>query len=152
MLTKEILSRLLPIIGDWAEAEEKHIHENGIPLSENQIMDAVDAGVRKPDVIRLQKVIRIPIPSNSQLDQAIKLTGLINNGTVALTLGHSIYIRSDFWENRNVLIHEFAHVMQHERLGSIRSFLSHYLNECLDYGFTAAPLEQEAIRVQQEVR
>lgn len=150
MLTKEILTRLLPIIGDWAELEEKSIFENGIPLSDYQIMDAVDAGVRKPDYIRLQKVIKVPIPS--QLEQAIKLTGLINSGTIALTLGHSIYIRSDFWDNRKVLIHEFAHVMQHERIGNVRSFLSQYLTECLDYGFTAAPLEQEAIKVQQEVR
>jgi hypothetical protein len=44
-----------------------------------------------------------------------------------------------------LVAHELMHVAQYERLGSIPAFLQQYLSEVNQYGYPAAPMEQEAI-------
>jgi len=50
-----------------------------------------------------------------------------------------------------LLVHELAHVAQYERFGGFRPFLEQYLHECITIGYPAAPLEQEAKRVENEL-
>lgn len=45
-----------------------------------------------------------------------------------------------------MIAHECVHTGQYERYGSAAGFLRTYLGECLEYGYLATPLEQEAIQ------
>ncbi len=79
------------------------------------------------------------------------LVQLVGPNTAGLTLHYGIYIRGDCHGNRELLVHELVHVAQYERLGGIKPFLQRYLDECLKYGYPQAPLEQEAIRISDEI-
>lgn len=151
MLTPAELAVLFPLLYKWAEDQEQFILQNGMMLDDDQIMDAVDAGVRHPDRVRLLKVIKIPGPTNPELLQAIRNSGLISASTIGLTLRYGIFIRADYWGNRKLTVHELAHTMQYERFGSLEAFLQQYLHECFTYGYPLAPLELEAVKVQKEV-
>jgi len=61
-----------------------------------------------------------------------------------MTLGHGVYVTDACADDPALLIHEFVHVGQYERLGSVKSFLRQYLWECLSTGYESAPLEREA--------
>ena len=78
-----------------------------------------------------------------------------SDGFTAETLGteragNGIFIRDDHWDSRRLVVHQLAHTMQYERLGSIESFLRQYLHECITTGYLAAPMEQEAKRIERE--
>ena len=75
---------------------------------------------------------------------------LISPCTIGLTLRYSIFIRDDHWGQRRLVVHELAHTMQYERLGSIEAFLRQYLHECITIGYPAAPMEQRAQRIVRE--
>jgi len=49
------------------------------------------------------------------------------------------------------LVHELVHTGQYERLGGVRPFLERYLRECLTIGYPMGALEQEAIRIAEEI-
>ncbi len=76
---------------------------------------------------------------------------LISPCTIGLTLRYSIFIRDDHWGQRRLVVHELAHTMQYERLGSIEAFLKQYLHECITIGYPAAPMVQEAKRIEREM-
>ena len=82
-----------------------------------------------------------------QLKAACDAIDFLTPTTRGLTLGYGIFIRSDWWGDRSLIVHELAHVAQYERLGGILPFLRRYLFECLTMRYTAAPLELEAIAV-----
>ena len=48
-------------------------------------------------------------------------------------------------------MHELVHTSQYERLGGFEAFLKQYLYECITIGYPAAPLEQEAILMAEEL-
>lgn len=79
------------------------------------------------------------------LRAAAEVTQLITSRTAGLTLRYGIYVRSDCWDDRQLLIHELVHTSQYERLGGFQQFLRKYLDECLAIGYPAAPMEQEAV-------
>ncbi len=91
------------------------------------------------------------MPRNPALKMAAQATGLLSPLTAGLTLRYGIFIRLDYWSERRILVHELAHVVQYERLGGFEPFLRQYLEECLTLGYPAAPLEQEAKRIEQEI-
>jgi hypothetical protein len=67
-----------------------------------------------------------------------------------MSLRYGIFIRSDCWGDRQLVIHELAHTAQYERLGGIWPFLKLYLSECLvTPGYPFGPLEQEAKRAEE---
>ena len=41
-----------------------------------------------------------------------------------MTLRYGIFIQTDHWGDRRLLLHELAHVAQYERFGGFRRFLS----------------------------
>jgi hypothetical protein len=144
-----LLARLwplfLPLATRWAESEEARILEQGVPLSELGLADALAMGVAYPRKIRLLKVNCVPSPSNLLLRWVGRQTGLISPATAGMALRYGIFIRADCWQSRHIIAHECAHTAQYERLGSVSAFLRQYIQECLEVGYPASPLEQEAV-------
>jgi hypothetical protein len=138
---------LLPLAVAWADEEQQKILSNGVPLLKREMADALAIGVKESSRIRLLQVETIPRPSQPQLRAACDAIDFLTPATRGLTLGYGIFIRLDCWENRLLVVHELAHVAQYERLGGILPFLRRYLFECLTVGYSAAPLELEAIAV-----
>jgi hypothetical protein len=151
MITPEQFKILLPLACKWAEQQEVSIKQNGTILSPSQIDDATHVGVKHPEEVRLLQVASIPTPDEPSLASAAQATQLITSNTAGLTLRYGIYIRSDCWNNRQLLVHELVHTLQYERLGGILPFLQNYLMECITIGYPAAPMEQEAIRIASEI-
>lgn len=146
-----LVPTLLPLAAQWVQSQEAEILTLGIPLSQEQQKDAQNAGVRAPEKIRLRVVPRIPLPVDSVLHNVARETGLLGPATAGLTLRYGIYIRHDAELDRELHVHEFVHVGQYERLGSIEAFLSSYLKECIDPGYPLGPMEQEAILVARKI-
>ncbi len=142
---------LLPLAAQWASQQERRILLSGVPLSEPHFSDAQLMGVMHPEKIRLLKVDRIPLPASKLLRSAAKLTGLVSPDTAGMSLRYGIFIRFDCWGDRRIIAHECVHTAQYERFGGFREFLKHYLRECLEEGYPAGPLEQEAIQRSQEI-
>jgi len=140
-----LLPTLLPLAARWVQNQEAEILAHGLPLTPMQRKDAAEAGVKSPEKIRLRVVQAIPLPADPILSQAAREMGLLGPGTAGLTLRYGIYLRHDGQLDRELHVHEFVHVGQYERLGSIEAFLGLYLKECVDPGYPFGPMEQEAI-------
>src|SRR6266436_1846679 len=151
MITPEQFQVLLPLACAWAEEQEHIILPDGVPLTAAQIGDAKRVGIIYPGRVRLRVVDEMPLPEHPPLRTAAEMTGLISPLTAGLTLRYGIFIRSDFWGERRLVVHELAHVAQYERFGGFRPFLEQYLFECITIGYPAAPMEQEAKHVEKEV-
>jgi len=145
MITKEQFEILLPLACTWAEEQERIILRDGVTLSHIQIADAERAGVAQPGRVSLLKIASIPVPDHPILRAAAESTQLITSQTAGLTLRYGIYIRSDCWGDRRLLIHELVHTSQYERLGGFQQFLRKYLYECITLRYPTAPMEQEAV-------
>lgn len=92
------------------------------------------------------------MPQHPLLRGAAERAGLLSPFTAGLTLRYGIFIRSDCWGERRLVVHELAHVAQYERLGSFTAFLERYLEECLSPpGYPYGPMEQEARKAEQEI-
>ena len=146
-----MLKLLLPLASAWAEEQEATILREGVALTARLLEDARRIGVAHPDQVRLRVVDHVPLPSNPILLAAAEQTGLISPLTAGLTLRYGIFIRSDCWGDRKLVVHELAHVAQYERLGGFHPFLELYLQECITPGYPFGPLEQEARKVDQEI-
>jgi len=145
MITEEQFKVLLPVAVAWAEEQEGIILRNGIQLTEPQIADARSLGISQPDMVRLMNVPTILMPEEPSLKAAAQATQLITPQTAGLTLRYGIFIRSDCWGDRRLIVHELVHTSQYERLGGFLPFLQEYLHQCITVGYPAAPMEQEAI-------
>jgi hypothetical protein len=130
-----------------ATEQEDRILRDGVPLSEAELTDAYAIGVKAPAQVKLLRVDRIPRPSQPQLRAACDAIDFLTPATRGLTLRYGIFVRSGCWGDRSLIRHELAHTAQYERLGGIEVFLRKYLFECVTLGYSATPLEQEAIAV-----
>src|SRR5438874_308331 len=151
MITPEQFRALLPLASAWAEEQERIIRCDGIALTAAQIEDAKRVGVILPERVRLRVVDEIPLPEQENLRAAAEMTGLISPLTAGLTLRYGIFVQSESWGERRLVVHELAHVAQYERFGGFRPFLEQYLYECITIGYPAAPLELEAKRIEKEL-
>jgi hypothetical protein len=138
---------LLPLAVQWAERQENHILATGLSLTAQEIDDAIAAGVRDHDRVRLLPVKSIPCPEDGPLHTACVAVSFLTPATRGLTVGHGIFVRQDCWRNRPLIAHELAHIAQYERLGGFTPFLRQYLIECLTVGYENSPLEREAVTV-----
>jgi len=146
-VTPEQFRHYLPLTCAWAAEQEQFILENGTPLTAAQTLDAQLAGVAHPERVRLLAVKHMPLPGHPILQAAAEAIKLITPQTAGLALRYGILIRLDYWGQRRLLVHEFAHTAQYERLGGLCPFLERYLYECLVIGYISAPMEREAIVV-----
>jgi hypothetical protein len=151
VVTPQQFEILLPRACTWAEEQERAILQSGNALTNAQMTDARLVGVAQPERVRLLQVPEIPTPHDPVLAAAAEATGLLSPLTVGLTLRYGIFIRADCWGQRRLIVHELAHTLQYERLGSMEAFLRQYLHECLTIGYPAAPMEQEAKRIEHEL-
>ena len=151
MITPQQFAQLFPLAVAWAEQQENYILQNGVPLTPSPVTDARLIPVVNPEKVRLLSVNQIPLPSEPSLRTAAQMTGLITTNTIGLTLRYGVFIRSDFWNDRKIVVHELVHAAQYERLGGISQFLQKYLQECITIGYPQAPMEQEAITLSNKI-
>lgn len=142
---------LLPQVCDYVESHEEQILNKGIPLNADQKIDAYQIGVTGIEKVRIMKVDKIPLPSHPMLRAAVSLTNLVSLQTAGITFRYGIYIRSDCWNKRRLLVHELTHTMQYERIGGTRPFLERYLKECLTVGYPNGSMELEAIEMERKI-
>lgn len=147
MISESELMMLLPSACKWAEEQERWIVQAGVPLTDPQKDDARHVGVLRPDQVRVLAVPVIPAPIDPALLQAARETQLITPSTAGMTFGYGIFLRADCHADRCLLVHELVHVSQYEKAGSLETFLQAYLQQVIQVGYPAAPLEQEAIRI-----
>ena len=144
-----LLTPFVPLATQWAEEQEALILKRGRPLTPSQRKDARKAGVAHPDKIRIRVVRSIKPPKQLLLGLASKLADAFGPDVAGITLRYGIYVRRDcenYRANRELYIHEFVHVGQYERYGSVQAFLVDYLRECVDPGYPNGPLEKQANR------
>lgn len=134
---------LLPRAVNWAREQENLILEKGVPLEAWERKVAQHLRISQPDKVRLLKVTQIPLPDDADLCAAAVAAGLVAGDSVGMSLRYGIFIRDDFWRDREIVAHELVHTAQCERMGW-ELFLRQYLSECLQFGYQHAPLEQEA--------
>lgn len=137
------LPEILPKAKAWAEAQTKLILKQGSPLPTPWLSDARRVGVEAPENIRIVLVPRLPLPDDDELREIALQTGLLSPETAGLTLGHGIFI-VDGHVTRQLLTHEYRHIYQYEKAGSIAAFLAVYLEQITSVGYYEAPLEIDA--------
>lgn len=150
-LTSEQFQALVPLACAWAEEQEKLIIDTGVGLSQAQIEDARLVGVTHPERVRLLAVEKTPMPQNPELRTVAETTQLLSPYANGVAFRYGIFIRTRSWADRRLVVHELVHTAQYEKLGGFRPFLEQYLMECLTIGYPACPMEQEAIRVANEI-
>jgi hypothetical protein len=145
MIEQEKFDRLAPLACHWAKAQEEYILKHGTPLTPAQIADAKRVDVQNSARVRVLVVDRIPLPDDEELADAARRAQIITDASRGVTIGHGIIIRADSWQNRELLLHQLAHVAQCERSGGLESFVGEYLCDrrtCRD--FSVGSLEDEA--------
>ncbi len=147
----KLLPVVMPLVVRWAEREERRILEHGDPLTRSELRDAGRMGVGLPRRIRVLCVDQIPLPGGPLLQWAATKTGLLTFSAAGMSLRYGIFVRREFLGNRYLVAHECVHTGQYERLGGIRPFLTQYIRECLQHGYTSAPLELEATQRAREI-
>jgi len=146
MIARALALLILPFVYLWVRRHERYILRHGSRLSMQQLEDAARVGVEDPERVRLLFVDRVPPRLPGFMRHLAGRCGLGPKTTAGMALGHGIFVRTDQYERRDLLVHEFVHVAQYERLG-FRPFLRQYLRECLTAGYPRGLLEAEATKV-----
>jgi hypothetical protein len=139
------LPLLLPKAIAWAESQERRARRRGRLLSPGERALAVAVGVAEPERVRVLLVAGLPEPFDAALRAAGREAGLLGPGMTGMTLGHAVFLRPGPGFRRT-LSHELRHVAQYEENGGIAGFLPAYLRQVLEFGYSSAPLEDDARR------
>lgn len=137
------LTTVLPKVIAWAEEQSALVMHQGVALNETLKQLAMRAGVRHPHLIRVIEVTQMPQPEDPELQTAAAALGMMGKSVTGLTLGYSIFIRRGHRTER-LLSHEFRHIQQYEKAGSIRAFLPVYIGQISTFGYHNAPFEVDA--------
>ena len=152
MIDQEAFQHLAPLAYQWAKAREQFILAHGTSLGPGHTADARRAGVQDVSRIKVLVVDRIPLPDNKELAEAARHTDIITEASRAVTIGHGIIIRADCWGDRELIVHQLAHVAQCERSGGLEPYLQEYLcdrHTCAN--FTIGSFEDEARGIAREI-
>ena len=141
---RSALPVLLPKAVAWANEQSEIAIRQGRALDDSLLAIAHGVGVAEPQRVRILDVHRLPMPEDPLLSQAAIGTGLLGPNMVGLTLGYAVFICQGFGQDLRLLSHEFRHVHQYERAGSIAAFLPVYLEQIATAGYSNAPLEIDA--------
>jgi hypothetical protein len=151
MIDQETFQYLLPLACQWGKDQEQFILARGAPLGPGHSADAHRVGVQDVSRVRVLVVDRIPLPDHKELAEAARRGDIITEASRAVTIGHGIIVRADCWGDRELIVHQLAHVMQCERCGGIEPYLQGYLSDrqtCAN--FTIGSFEEEARRIARE--
>lgn len=140
-----LLPLAVPVAAAWVASHERKILRLGIPLSATGLADAARMGVTHPGKIRRLQVKSIPVLNSRLMKILSRMIPPLSANTVGLSLRYGIYVREPWSGDRFLIAHECVHTGQYERSGSITSFLTSYFTECVETGYPAAAMEQEAI-------
>jgi hypothetical protein len=152
VIDQETFEQLLPLAYQWAKAQEEFVLAHGTPLSSQLMADARRAGVRDVERVRVLVVDRIPLPEGGELADAARRTRIITADTRCVGVGHAVIIRAEAWGDRELLLHNFVHVAQCERSGSLEQWIRDYLlDRHTSPTFTVGSLEDEARRIAREI-
>ena len=136
------LESLVRVAVEWVSEQQERVLRDGVPLSIRELSDALRVGVKDPERVRLLQVESIPAPTHP----ALKAMGnLVPGMPRGLTVQYGVFVRSDQWRNRALIVHELVHTSQYERLGGIEPFLRQYLWECTTVGYNQSAMEAEAV-------
>ena len=141
---KNALPLIMPALCEWCLHEEQIILGKGAPLTDYETLDARQAGVREPGRIRLLLVDQLRLTSIGLLRRVLPALEIIRPTSAAMTLGYGIYICKISRHNREVMVHHLVHAAKSEKPGGIDHYISMYIQQCVDHGYNAAPLELEA--------
>lgn len=136
---------VLPYVCHWIAKQERRILATGVALDARGLADACAIGVGNPARVRLLRIPTVPLPGGPMVSFVGKWIGAPWEHTAGLTAQYGIFIHAVCWGDRRLIAHELTHTAQYERLGGVRPFLRRYLHECLTVGYSASPLEFEAI-------
>lgn len=137
------LQALLPAAIAWARACSQQGLQTGRTLDPEQRELARSVGVTQPDHIRIVTSTNVPSPEDPQLKAVATAAGLMGDSVLGMTLGYAVFIRAGA-ESTRLLSHEFRHVHQFERAGSLEDFLTQYLGQIALLGYGDAPMERDA--------
>lgn len=153
IIPQHLFNHMLPRAAAWVQQQEQLVlaHKKSLILIPEEQVIACRAGIARPEAVRILGVPDIPLPEEADLREAAVAFALITPDTAGLTIGHGIFVRLDCLRNPKLIAHELKHVEQYERYGSIPAFLQQYLSEVNQYGYPAAPMEQEAIAFAESV-
>jgi hypothetical protein len=152
MINQTDFERLARLASKWALAQESYILQHGVPLTAVQVADARRAAVEEPERVRVLVVDRIPLPDAKELADAARQAQIITDASRGVALGYGIIIRADSWKNRELLLHQLAHVAQCERSGGLESFVTEYLlDRRTATDFSVGSLESEARTLAREI-
>lgn len=144
--------KLLPVAVQWAKKQEEFVLKHGNPLSPRHMADATLSGVTNPARIRVLVVDRIPLPDDPDLAEASKRIGIVTDDTRCMGFGYALIVRVDAWNDRETILHNFVHIAQCERSGSLEQWCREYLgNRTSCPRFTVGNLEEEARRLAREI-
>jgi hypothetical protein len=147
-MTRFLAGAVLPVACIWAARHESVILRRGVVLAGAEGDQARRVGVAHPEKVRLLAVDVIP-PTNRLLRAFGANLGFVSSKTIGMTLRYGIFIQTQHWGDRRLLVHELAHVAQYERFGGFRRFLFQYLQECINPGYPLGELELEAKRAEE---
>jgi hypothetical protein len=140
-LALTLASGIAPATARWAQAQERRILKEGVPLAAEGMAMAAELKIERPEEVRVLEVKPIPLPVPRPLVRLASRWGLPLFEPGGMALGKGIYILEG---NSRVLRHELVHVAQYQQMGGIEPFMHRYLVECLTHGYEDAPLEVEA--------
>jgi hypothetical protein len=140
----DTLAKLIPKVSEWLEYQENNIISIGRDLTLEELDIAKRIGIKNYDIIRVYVSPIVPTPKDIVLLELGKKVGLISSNTHGICFRYGIFINEQTENKKAVLTHELIHTLQYERFGSIKSFISNYLKECIEEGYHESDLEKEA--------
>ncbi|GAA5482862.1 hypothetical protein [Haloferula sargassicola] len=136
-----IARALAPVAALWSRRRQARILHRGIPLPAEALAFARILGIERPEDIRVEVADEVPLPIPRSMARAARAAGFPVMAAGGMCLGRGICALS---LDPRLLRHELVHTLQYQRLGGHRAFMRRYLEECLVFGYAAAPMEIEA--------
>ena len=104
-------------VAPWGWIWERRILRHGRRLSEAELEDAREVGVRYPERVRVLALDRVPNPLGPLFGMLSRWTGLTCYDPAGLTLRYGVFVVPPMDCDRSLLAHELVHTMQYERAG-----------------------------------
>ena len=133
----------------WYGDVEARYWPLGLPLSDKYRAFARRVGIGDPEKVRVLGVSTFPLPADPALRRLARKLDFASVYTRARTFGHVILTQPGFETDDRTITHELVHIAQFERLGRDR-IIPRLLLELDLLGYSSAPLENEAYRLERE--